>query len=218
MKIIDLTHVIEQAMPVFPGTEPPKLQLANTLEKDGFLEHIITMYSHTGTHMDAPSHMAKDGLNLDEMPISQFIGKAVLIDVAGLKQVSTAIGLEDLYEYRAQINQVDFLILKTNWSDYWGEEKYFKGFPALTEEAADWLTTFNLKGIGIDAISIDAMETTDFKNHHIFFNKGMVIIENLTNLASIDREEFVFSCLPLKTLKADGSPIRAIAILTETVE
>ena len=38
MKVIDLTHTISEVMPVYPGTEPPKLETANTYEKDGFRE------------------------------------------------------------------------------------------------------------------------------------------------------------------------------------
>ena len=54
MKVIDLTHVIAADMPVYPGTEPPRLESANTYEANGFKETLLTMYSHTGTHMDPP--------------------------------------------------------------------------------------------------------------------------------------------------------------------
>lgn len=57
MKIIDLTHTIAEGMPVYPGTEGPSLKQASSYEKDGFKETLMTMYSHTGTHMDAPAHL-----------------------------------------------------------------------------------------------------------------------------------------------------------------
>ena len=57
MKVIDLTHMIESTMPVYPGTEPPIFEPANTYEKDGFKETKITMFTHTGTHMDPPAHL-----------------------------------------------------------------------------------------------------------------------------------------------------------------
>ncbi|KJS87183.1 MAG: hypothetical protein JM58_05095 [Peptococcaceae bacterium BICA1-8] len=56
MKVIDLSHTIHTAMPFFPGTEPPIFEQANTLEKDGFIENKLTIYSHTGTHVDVPAH------------------------------------------------------------------------------------------------------------------------------------------------------------------
>ena len=76
MKIIDLTHTLEEEMPVFPGTEKPKLENACTLNKDGFREKLLTMYSHTGTHMDAPAHMLENGLCLDELDVDHFFGNA----------------------------------------------------------------------------------------------------------------------------------------------
>lgn len=57
MKVIDLTHTIKENMPVYPGTDTPKLMPANTYEKDGFKETLMQMYTHTGTHMDPPAHL-----------------------------------------------------------------------------------------------------------------------------------------------------------------
>ncbi len=210
MKIIDLTHSIHPSMPVFPGTEPPVFQEANTLEKDGFAETKITFYSHTGTHMDAPAHMVEGGLFLDQYPIDHFIGEALIMDFTDSD--SDEIDIEKLMLYEEKISKVDFIILKTGWSKYWGKGEYFDKFPALSENAAQWLSNFKLKGIGIDAISIDSMESTAFRVHHTFFERNMVIIENIANLDAIENETFIFSCMPLKTQKADGSPIRAIAI------
>lgn len=59
MRVIDLTHTISENMPVYPGTEPPVLAGANTYEKDGFKETKLTMYTHTGTHMDPPAHLCR---------------------------------------------------------------------------------------------------------------------------------------------------------------
>ena len=63
---IDLTHSIHEHMPVYPGTEQPRIITGCSIEKDGFLEKKLTFYSHTGTHMDAPAHMLKDGKCLEK--------------------------------------------------------------------------------------------------------------------------------------------------------
>jgi arylformamidase len=211
IKIIDLTHNINQDMPVYPGTEAPTIFNANTIEKHGFAEKKITMFSHTGTHMDAPKHMKIHGKALDEYPVDNFIGNALIVDLINLN--SEKITLEHLQKYKEKIFEVDFIIMKTGWSTYWGKEEYFKGYPTLTEEAAQWLMRFKLKGIGIDAISVDPIDTTNFSVHHTLFNNNLVIIENLNNLSEIDEEIFIFSAMPLKIEKADGSPVRAIAII-----
>lgn len=210
MKVTDLTHIIHCDMPVFPGTEQPILQRANTLEEHGFQEAKITMYSHTGTHIDAPAHMLSNGPYLDDLDIEHFIGKATILDFSDTD--IKLIAIDDLKPYEDKIKKVQFIIIKTGWSKYWGDKKYFEAFLSLSEEAAKWLSGFNLKGIGIDAISIDHMNSTTFSVHKILMPKNIIIIENLTNLDSISSEYFILSVLPLKNKNADGSPVRAISI------
>ncbi|AGX44178.1 cyclase family protein [Clostridium saccharobutylicum] len=210
MKVNDLTHIISSNMPVFPGTEQPILEKVSTIEKDGFRESKITMCSHTGTHVDSPAHMLDDGNYLDELSIENFIGSAIIVDFSN--QNKNLIEISDFKLYDEKINQVDFIILKTGWSKYWGQSNYYKGFPSLSEECAKWLSKFNLKGIGIDAISIDSIESTTFPIHKILMKKNIIIIENLTNIDSIINESFILSIMPLKNKDADGSPVRAISI------
>ncbi len=212
MKIIDLTHLLNSDVTVYPGTEKPAFVQANTVEKDGFAEQKMTMYTHTGTHIDAPSHMLQNGKSLDQMPPKSFVGKAFCINCTGVK--GDYISLEHLKVFTEKIRQADFILLGTDWSKKWKTNNYFKDFPILSKEACYWLTDFDLKGIGLDVISIDQVDDSyDMVNHKIVFNKGMIIIENLTNLDLIGDDLFTFSCLPLKIENADGSPVRAIAIL-----
>jgi kynurenine formamidase len=211
MKIIDLSHTIYQGMPYYPGTEPPNLQVTNTIEVDGFTETKMNIYSHIGTHIDAPSHILKNGLSLDKLPIDHFIGKALLLDLPVMPD--DMIPVSSLLKYKNLVIDLDFVIIKTGWSRHWGKQDYFEGFPHLSEEAASWLAAFHLKGVGIDAISVDSMDTATFPVHKIFFMKNMIVIENLTNLDSVGNGVFTLSCMPLKIKDADGSPTRAFALL-----
>lgn len=210
MKIIDLTQIMHADMPVFPGTEKPIFYPANTLEKDGFIETKMSLYSHTGTHIDAPGHMLEGGNLLNQLEINHFVGKATLLDFTNLEKQE--ISIEDVIQYEDRLKDVDYVLLYTGWSKYWGKDKYFDGFPYLTIEAAAWLTGFKLKGIGVDTISVDDMKTTTFPVHYKIFENNIIAIENLTNLHLIKEDIFVFSCLPLNYENADGSPVRAIAM------
>ncbi|HEY5563395.1 MAG TPA: cyclase family protein [Clostridiaceae bacterium] len=210
MKITDLTQLINSDMPVFPGTEKPILKNTNTIEKDGFRETKITMYSHTGTHIDAPAHMLLKGPYLDNLEVENFIGNATILDFSNGNIKS--IDIDILMPYEEKIKNVDFIIIKTGWSKYWGDKKYYEAFPALSEVSAKWLSQFNLKGIGIDAISIDDIKSSTFPVHKILMPMNFIIIENLTNLDSISSEYFILSILPLRYKNADGSPVRAISI------
>lgn len=199
-------------MQVFPGTESPLLRPSNTIAQDGFAEMAIMMSSHTGTHIDAPAHMLTDGITLDQFPIEQFIGKALLVDFADRDPKPIEVG--DLLPLAGLLaDNIEFVILKTGWSTYWDAPHYFEGYPYLTEEAATWLSHLSIKGIGIDAISIDATDSETFSVHKILMRNNILIIENLTNLAALNVKQFLFAVLPLKTQNADGAPARAIAII-----
>jgi len=210
MKILDLTHFLESKMPVYPGTESPIFQTGSTFEKEGFRETKIDFYSHTGTHIDAPAHMLNHGNFLENIEIDSFFGKAIILNFQNRK--NPLINLDSLLQYQDKINKVEFVIIKTGWSIYWGQNQYYENYPYLSKEAAEWLSEFNLKGIGVDAISIDRSETNNFIVHKTLLSKNIIIIENLTNLESVKNDYFMLSVLPLKYNKADGSPVRAIAI------
>jgi len=90
---------------------------------------------------------------------------------------------------------------------------YFSGYPVLSENAVRWLQRFSLKGVGSDTISADKAETTAFPIHKNLLSRNCIIVENLTNLDALPEDGFVFSCLPLKTVNADGSPVRAVAMI-----
>lgn len=207
MKTVDLTHMVKEGMPVYPGTEPPKVEIATTIDKDGFEERLLTLFSHTGTHMDAPSHILKGGRTLSDFSVADFTGRAVLIDARGMTDVTA----EVLEKYTDRLYLADFAVLYTGWSAHWGTDKYFSGFPVLTSRACEMLTTFSIKGVCMDTISVDSVDTETYKNHRILFSAGIFLVENLTNLDSIDRADFTLTCLPMNIENGDGAPVRAVA-------
>ncbi len=188
MKVTDLTHTIYSHMPIFPGDEQPIFEKTSTVEIDGFQETKIIMSSHTGTHIDAPAHMFYNGHCLGDLDIAHFIGKATILDFSNVNM--GLIDVDSLKAYDEKIKNVEFLIIKTGWSKYWGDKKYYEDFPYLSEQSAEWLSQFKLKGIGIDAISIDDIKSSAFAVHKILMTKDIIIIENLTNLDSIGEDYF----------------------------
>ncbi len=211
MEIFDLTHSVTQEMPVFPGTEPPVIVEQCTLAEHGFREKKISLYSHTGTHVDAPSHMIADGCCLDQFPIEKFHGAACIYSQK--KKSGNLITIQDLKPMVSELVKADFLLIATGWDRYWGSKMYFDPFPVLGRDAAEWLLQFGLKGIGLDVISADNIDSTDFPVHHTLLGNGLVIVENLKNLVSITSVNCMFSCLPLNIQNADGAPVRAMAVV-----
>lgn len=121
MRVIDLTHTIREAMPVYPGTEPPVFTPANSYEADGFKETKLTLYTHTGTHMDPPAHLFPGRTTLDQFPPEQFIGRALVVHCQDLRPGS-AITMEQLRPCAPLLSQADFLLFHLGWDQYWGSE------------------------------------------------------------------------------------------------
>jgi kynurenine formamidase len=197
-------------MPVFPGTPQPSFAAVHNIEEHGFSQLDIHTYTHMGTHIDAPFHMVAKGKTLDELPIDQFIGKAMILDFKNLNKAK--IEISDLQPYQQNIEAVDFIIFDFGWRKYWGQPLFFQDFPCLNVEAARWLTQFNLKGIGMDTCSVDPIDAEVYHIHHTILGSGMIIIENLTALEEVNTEVFQFQCFPLKIKRADGCPVRAVAM------
>ena len=213
MKIIDLTQKITADMPVYPGTEQPKLTIATTWEGDGFRETLLALYSHTGTHMDAPYHIFPEGIPLDEMEADSFVGKALVIDCTDVEE-GGIIGMEYIEKVRPLADKAEFLLFYTGWDRFWGKAEYFGEYPVVSLEICQYILDSGKKGVGFDVIGIDPVADGMLTRHKILLKEGKrIIIENLTNLGQAGTELFTFAALPLKYHAADGAPVRAVAIL-----
>jgi len=211
MKAIDLTHFISEDMPVYPGTEGPVLDPANTYEKDGFKETRMTMYTHTGTHMDPPAHLYAGRTTLDQFPVEQFIGRALVIDCTDLTD-GQRVPLEYITRYGKKADEADFLLFRFGWDKHWGTPAYFGNYPYLNDETVDYLITQHKKGVGLDVIGIDPIADANLTIHKkLFAHNEIVVIENLCHLDQIGPGLCWFFALPIKHADADGSPVRAVA-------
>ncbi|MCX5884059.1 MAG: cyclase family protein [Deltaproteobacteria bacterium] len=211
MKLIDLSHPLFDSMPVYPGSESPVFETVATVSHEGYAEKRITLFSHTGTHLDAPSHILSWGLSLDRLPVDHFAGSASVLDFSS--DSGRSIEIDDLIPYRYLIQNSDFVLIHTGWSRHWGLAAYYTGYPILSGNAADWICGFSLKGLGIDAISVDPLHSPELPVHRRLLEQQVIIVENLTRLQDLPQSGFTFFALPLRIQDSDGSPVRAVAMI-----
>jgi arylformamidase len=211
MILIDLSHPLFDGMPVYPGSEPPVFETVATVSHDGYAEKRIVLFSHTGTHLDAPAHILSRGLSVDRLPVDHFAGPASVLDFSS--HSGPFIEIDDLLPYHSFFQNSDFVLIRTGWSRHWGFASYHTGYPVLTENAADWICGFDLKGLGVDAISVDPPGAFDFPVHHRLLEHNMVLVENLNRLQDLPQSGFIFFAMPLRIQNGDGSPVRAIAMM-----
>jgi arylformamidase len=210
--IIDLSHFIETGMPVYPGTRAPEIYEECSISKHGFKESRMNMLTHTGTHIDVPAHIFAEGKSVENFECDKFYGKAEIINCTKL----TRIDKERIVKIYTSDKKPDFLLFYTGWDVYWGDERYYKNFPILTPDAIKFISQLPLKGIGIDAISFDTVESDNLSNHKMLLENEIILLENLCNLNQLIGKNFILSCLPMKIKGSDGSPVRACAIINNS--
>jgi kynurenine formamidase len=207
--VIDLSHIIETGMPVYPGDKEANVRHTHLVNKDGFAQTILTMNSHTGTHVDIAAHLYGDAPGLDWLGPDNFTGWGTLVDLTTLDK--PFIDQADL-AYLGNFEDLDFVILRTGHDQHWKTNRYFKTYPTLTETACRYLGGLQLKGIGLDTPSPDPVESTSLEAHKVLLNYGLAVVENLCNLDELPEKDFIFCCQPLKIRDGEASPVRAVGI------
>jgi arylformamidase len=201
MKIIDLSVPLNNDTPPFPGDASPRVEVAATVEKDGYHDHTVSFNTHIGTHVDAPAHMVAGALTLDQIPLEQFMGKAKLIKVDGAYSFDVV--------KQANIQVGDIVLFWTGMSLKYHELEYFEKYPAMPKQVAQYLVDKKVKMVGLDCASPDY---EPFEEHRILLGGNVLIAENLTNLDKLEGLNFEIIALPIN-MQGDGAPARVIAKL-----
>ncbi len=197
---IDLSVLLNEKTPIYPGDQKTQIKTGGILEKDSFQNHCVCIGIHVGTHVDALSHMILGGENIDEIPLEHFSGRGVYIKINNEK-----FNIETVKQI--PIQNGDIVLFHTGVSSRYYESDYFDNFPDIPESVANYLVEKKIKAIGVDMCSPDH---PPFLVHKILLKNNILIIENLTNLASLSGKEFKVYAFPLK-VSFDGSPARVVA-------
>jgi kynurenine formamidase len=227
-KVVDLTHTLREGIPIYEGGEPFRLANVMSIEKGKvFYGNKFSTGEHTGTHVDAPSHIAPGGADVDALSPSQLIGSAAVIDLPTppLDKSDVSLSLTDVRAWEAKHGAVPdgaFVVVRTGWSKHWKEPaKYVnvdaKGVqhsPGIAADAVKYLLTERkIRGVGIDTLSIDVGATTTYEAHKLLLGSGKIAVENMANLEALPEQGATLIVVPLKIGRGSGSPARVLAIL-----
>ena len=208
---VDLTQTIENGMPVYVGDAVPRVAKYKTLAKDGVNLSVITLGSHTGTHVDAPVHFVKGGTALDRLPVESFVGEAVVLDFSS-KPAGSAITASDLRANSSAVRPGDIVLLFTGLSRRWNDRRARRKYTYLAEDGARWLVRRRVKAVGIDYLSVERYGAKSPVTHFALLSHGVPIIESLNSrLSDLVGSRVILFCLPIKVGGCDGAPSRAIA-------
>jgi arylformamidase len=211
-KAVDLTQVLANGMPVYPGDPAPSFESYATIAKNGVNLTRLVLGSHTGTHIDAPKHFISGGITVDQIPPSNLIGEAYVADLSQVPQ-GNGVTPSDLDAKLGAINADDIVICYTGCSDRWGDESICKNYTYLTGEAAGYFVSKKVRAVGIDFLSVEKFGVKEPIAHKTLLGNGIYIIESLSSsLKQFLGKRVLLMCLPIKLGGGDGAPSRVIAV------
>lgn len=200
----DLTHTIVTGLPVYPGDPAVSVTDACTIGADGAAVSHVSFGSHTGTHVDAPSHTVAGGRTLAEVSLEELVGDALILRIdAAPRQKITAVDLD----IEGSVPRI--VALATGWDRYFGTPEYLE-HPFLSRDAAELLWERGMRVLAVDTFSPDATPSSDFAVHEVVLGGDGLIVENLTGLTGLGPSARM-AFYPLKLGAVDGAPVRAIA-------
>ena len=234
-RIVDLTYAFDANSVYWPTAEQFKLEtdFEGVTDKGYFYSaYRYSAAEHGGTHLDSPVHFAKGHASVDQLPLEQLMGSAIVIDVT--KQCATnpdyLVGVKDFEDWEKSNGRIangTIVLLRTGFGKFYPDRKKYLGteergaeavaklhFPGLDPAAARWLTqNRSIKAIGLDTASIDRGQSTLFESHRILFEKNIPAFENVANLDQLPVKGFSIIALPMKIKGGSGGPLRIVAIL-----
>lgn len=226
-EIVDLSQDIFAGMPVFPGLPPVEMTVHASHEQlDGIAEdnivspavHRLVLGEHTGTHVDALNHMARQyrGQGIDTMPLTMFYTEGICVDLShkGLRALIEIADVERaLAQAQLSIKAGDTVLLYTDhYRRAWGTGDWQHG-PGISSATARWLGEQTIAAFGVETASPGVRHVSNKDVHHICGELGFTHYENLINLHQlVGRGRFRFIGLPLKIRGGTGSPVRAVAV------
>jgi kynurenine formamidase len=208
-----LPRIIDLTLTLRPGMRGVACEPKFNFKEHGWNAQTLHLYSHCGTHMDAPTHAEAGDRTIDEVPLSQCMGPAWLVKLDGIAP-RTLITVADLGGIAKRFAPGESLILRTGWSAFIDDEKWRDKLPRVSLELARWCVEHRVKLLGVEPPSVaDVNDLPELiRIHQTLLSGGVLLVEGLTNLGAISQERVFFAALPLKPLRGDGSPVRAFAI------
>ena len=229
VRLVDLTWPLNEKNPYWPGGDyqPFALKTIATLEKNGVLSKAFSMPEHLGTHIDAPNHFEADRPSVGQIEPQQLFGPGVKLDITSRAEhdADTLLTVEDILAWEQKHGRIPsgaIVFLQTGWARHWENYPRYKNqdatdklhFPGNSPEAAQLLVAERqVRGIGIDTLSIDRGLSRDFAVHHIANKATKYGLENVAALEQLPPRGFHVIVAPIRLEAGSGGPTRIFAVL-----
>ena len=205
MKIYDISWPIFNGMTAYKDRHVVNIKQTKTFELDGVRESLITIGSHSGTHIDAPAHFLQNGKSLEEINPLLCVGPARVIDMTHIEGCITAADLQHI-----TLEPRIIVLFKTKNSARRADEPFDHDFVYVDASAAQRLAELHVQAVGVDYLGIERAQPLH-DTHCILLQHEIAVIEGL-RLSHVPAGEYFIWCLPLNIPGIDGVPARAMLI------
>lgn len=211
----DLTLTIHPEMAKMQFLPCPEFERMSEQSDTSLQVSKVTLATHIGTHVDAACHAVADGKSVDEYDVDRFVTTAVVVDVdvGPLEGISPA-AFEAAGDYLDR-GDADAVFVRTGWEDKIDDDEYYD-HPYFTQELADWLVDHGVNWIGMDFLTPDKPpelreDGFEYPIHTTLLENDVLIVENVTNVGTLQSELLDVAALPVPFAGADGAPMRIAA-------
>lgn len=168
-----------------------------------FVNSYLTLFNHAGPHIDAPNHIARGARGIDEFPLGTFVGPLRLFDLRNKPKDQPLARVE--FEGK-NIRPGDIVIAFVGYMAPTTPDE-LPSFAFLGPEAAEYLANIPVRMFGTDAFGVGPA-------HPAFLSRDIPVVEQLVGLEQVvGKRSPVFVGFPLKIAGANGSPVRAAALI-----
>jgi len=208
--IKDITRLLGPGFQAWPGDPPFEVESVALLARgDVFEVSRLSMSLHTGSHLDAPSHVIEEAGDLGSVPLDLLIGPARLIHLPLARPITRADLEGALRLSEGGAPPSSRLLLRTESAEVLHE--VMPSFATLSEEAAAFLIRAGVRLVGIDTPSVDPPDSADPAAHRLFARSGTAVVEWL-DLKGVAPGDYYLIALPLRLKDVEASPIRAVLL------
>ena len=216
MRLIDLSQPLYDGAPNCPAHPPVKVEIIADHPQVGWRVELLTLASHTGSHVDAPYHKLANGANLDQIPLDRFAGSAVIADFRGAVADEPITAAKLAAKLPLPLND-RIVLLATGWGRKRAKtDEWLQHPPYLSPNGAEWLVAQKIRAVGIDHYSIaGARDPVNSQTHTILLQAGLWIVEELSFPEEIFTvpQPFEFMSLPINFRGFTGAFCRPVAVI-----
>ncbi|HVX34368.1 MAG TPA: cyclase family protein [Solirubrobacterales bacterium] len=209
----DLTRPLHEGSDRAGRATAPALRSVMNLAEHPFAMSEMTLSSHVGTHLDAPSHFVAGGESIDAVALERVTGPGVVLDVPG--EANAPLAAADLAAGGPEPRPGDIVLLRTGWEERQETPAYFE-HPYLAASAVGWLLERRIGLLGMDLITPEMPEKVregefTWPVHNALMAAGVLVLENACNMGALARRRVEVMAAPIPVVGADGAPVRLLA-------